>query len=119
MTLSRDFKEVIVMSYMPSVTPDYGYGYSSGSAVASTVLTILAILFAIGGAVVLFLFVLPEKKREKLPRILQMAHDLFNFKWLLLEMILKALYCFLTLYVIFQGFFDLFIISVFSAIANN
>ena len=67
MTLSRDFKEVIVMSYMPSVTPDYGYGYSSGSAVASIVLTILAILFAIGGAVVLFLFVLPGKNAKSYP----------------------------------------------------
>ncbi len=74
----------------------------------SGILSVLGILFAIAGTVLLYIFVLPAKKRAALPKFFRILHDIFNFKSLLLELILKALYTFSTLACVFIGFFSLF-----------
>lgn len=51
---------------------------------------------------------LPEKKRKDLSPFLQKLSDILNFKQLLIEKILKALYVFLTCCCIFNGFFMIF-----------
>ncbi len=78
------------------------------SSVWSIVLIVIGVLCALAGTVFLYIFVLPEGKREKLPKVLKILHDIFNFKSLLLEKVLKALYTLSTLICVFVGFFMLF-----------
>ena len=72
------------------------------------VVMILGAVFALAATVVLHILVLPKKKDGKLPSFLQFLHDLFHFKSLYLERILKALYVLATCFVLFAGFFMLF-----------
>ena len=53
---------------------------------------ILGALAAVAATVLLYIFVLPENKREKLPKILKIICDIFSFKELYLEKIFRALY---------------------------
>jgi hypothetical protein len=69
---------------------------------------ILGIIFGIAGTVLSFIFITPEKKREKLPKFFKFVHDLFNFKFLVIEKIMQALYIFFTIFVIIYGFFGTF-----------
>lgn len=55
-------------------------------------MTVVGILAAIAVTVLAYIFIIPEKKRESLPKIFKIVHDLLNFKELFLEKILKALY---------------------------
>ncbi len=68
---------------------------------------IIGLVFALGGTVCLYIFVLPEKKRERLAGFFKVVHDFFNLKFLVIEKILKALYIFNTLVCISVGFFML------------
>lgn len=73
-----------------------------------SVAIILGALVAIGGTVVSFIFILPDKKRNSLNGFFRWAHDFLNFKELWIEKILKALYIFETFACIAIGFFMLF-----------
>jgi len=69
---------------------------------------ILSAVFALCLTVAAYVFVIPEKRRPMLPKFFQIVHDIFNFKQLFLETILKAMYVLSTLFVILFGFFTLF-----------
>jgi len=69
---------------------------------------IIATILAIIATVVAFVMIVPESKREKLGRFGKFLHDAVNFKFLIVEKILQALYIFVTAYVILCGFFMLF-----------
>lgn len=69
---------------------------------------IIALILAIIATVAAFILVVPESKREKLGRFGKFLHDAFNFKFLIVEKVLQALYIFFTAYVILCGFFMLF-----------
>ena len=69
---------------------------------------IIATILAIIATVAAFILVVPESKREKLGRFGKFLHDAFNFKFLIVEKVLQALYIFFTAYVILCGFFMLF-----------
>ncbi len=85
-----------------------GY-YPSNTVSSRASIVLVCFLLALAATITLFICVLPAKKDGKLGnKFLQMLHDIFNFKSLLLEVILKALYVFLTIYLIFVGFFMLF-----------
>ena len=75
----------------------------------ATIIGILAILTALAGTVLAFIFILPDKKRAQLPKFLQFLHDFFNCKILFLELCLKALHIFLTLAVCVFGVFMIFV----------
>ena len=75
------------------------------------VLFIIALMFAIIGTVLAFVFILPANRRGALPGFFVFIHDTFNFKSLILEYILRALYVFSTLFVILYGFFMIFTFS--------
>ena len=77
---------------------------------STTVLSVLAILSAIAATVLAFIFIVPAKKREKLNKIGKLLHDIVNFRFLIIEKILQALYIFATAYVIFVGFGMLFVV---------
>lgn len=69
---------------------------------------IIATILAIIATVAAFILIVPESKREKLGRFGKFLHDAVNFKFLIVEKILQALYIFVTAYVILCGFFMLF-----------
>lgn len=69
---------------------------------------VLGLIFALVCTVLVFIFITPDKKRETLNPFFKFLHDLFNFKWLIIEKILKALYIFSTLFTVGSGFFLLF-----------
>lgn len=58
----------------------------------SSVLTILSVILALAGTICMFIMILPEKARPGLNPFLKYIHDLFNFKVLWLEQILKFIY---------------------------
>ncbi len=69
---------------------------------------ILGIVFAIAATILAFIFIIPEKRANKLNKFFYFLHNVFNFKTLIIEKILKALYVFATATVICVGFFMLF-----------
>ena len=89
----------------------YGYGIGSGfaKAGASVALIIVGIVLAIAATIVLFILVLPEKKRAKLPGFFKVIHDILNVKFLVIEKVLHFFYVLNTMLCIFVGFFMLFI----------
>ena len=63
---------------------------------------------AIIATVLAFIFIVPAKRREKMGKFGKFLHDACNFKFLIVEKILQALYIFFTALVILVGFFMLF-----------
>ena len=69
---------------------------------------IVAVVLAIAATVLAFIFIVPEKRREKLNAFGKFLHDLCSFKFLVVEKILQALYIFSTAFVILFGVLQLF-----------
>lgn len=59
-------------------------------------LGIIAILLAIIATALAFIFIVPAKRREKMGKFGKFLHDACNFKFLIVEKILQALYIFFT-----------------------
>lgn len=88
----------------------YGYsahGYHSGGDTMAT-LGILAFIAALVCTVLLMVLVTPEKRRAGLNKFFRVVADICNFKGLVLEYVVRALYIFLTIFTILTGFFGLF-----------
>ena len=75
------------------------------------VIPVLAILSALAATVLAFIFIVPEKKKAKLNKIGKIAHDICNFKFLIIEKVMQALYIFSTALVVMFGFFLLFYVE--------
>lgn len=71
-------------------------------------ISIISAVMALAATVLAFLFIVPENKRKNLNKIGKLAHDICNFKFLIIEKILQALYIFCTALVIILGFILLF-----------
>ena len=69
---------------------------------------IIAVVLAIAATVLAFIFIVPEKRREKLNAFGKFLHDLCSFKFLVVEKILQALYIFSTAFIILYGVLHLF-----------
>ncbi len=67
------------------------------------IIGVLAFVFTVAAVVLLYIFVIPESKRETLPKAGAMLHDLLNFKELFLEKILKFFYVFTTVFSVVYG----------------
>ena len=74
----------------------------------SYVALILGLVVALTCTVLLLVLVTPEKRRNSLNKFFVILHDFFNFKFLVLEIILKVLYMFTSLFLFGFGFFLLF-----------
>ena len=70
-------------------------------------IVLIALLLSIALTVALAILVLPSKKRANLPKFFIFLHDLFNFKYLIIEKILKILYVFATVACLVYGFLTL------------
>ncbi len=68
----------------------------------------IAAFLALVCTVLSMIFITPEKRRAKLKGFFGTLADIFNFKGLLVEQILKAFYIFLTLLSVFGGLFMCF-----------
>ncbi len=71
-----------------------------------TVYLVSAVL-ALLAAILVFVYVMPKSRDGKLSPFWQFLHDLFHFKRLYLESILKFLYAFATFLAFFTGFIGL------------
>ncbi len=60
--------------------------------------------------IILCLTVVPDKKRDSLKGFGRFLNDLFNFRGLLIEAIIKTLYVFITVTFVVGGFFMLFVV---------
>ena len=72
------------------------------------VFTLIGAVLAVVATILAYVFIVPEKRREKLNAFGKFLHDTCNFKYLIVEKILQALYIFFTAYTILLGFFMLF-----------
>jgi len=85
-------------------------GMSGSSGPDPTMVVVISVLVALV-TILLWILVIPEKRRPKLGKFFAFLADLFNFKSLLIEKILKFTYVLLTLFAIIFGFCMLFIVS--------
>ena len=69
----------------------------------------IAVILSIAAVVAAFIFIVPQKKREKLNLAGRIAHDVVNFRFLITEKICQAAYIFFTVFLIIAGFFLLFV----------
>ena len=72
------------------------------------VFLVIALVLAVVATVLAFIFLVPEKRREKLCAFGKFLHDALNFKYLIVEKVLQALYIFATAFVILYGVLQLF-----------
>lgn len=72
------------------------------------VASILGVITALVCTILSVILITPEKRRPTLNKFFQVIHDIFNFKFLIVEKILKFVYIFATLFCIAGGFFMLF-----------
>ena len=69
---------------------------------------VIAAVLAIAATVLAFIFIVPEKRREKMNAFGRFLQDLCSFKFLVVEKILQALYIFSTAFVVLYGVMQLF-----------
>lgn len=72
------------------------------------VFSIIGGILAVVATILAYVFIVPESRREKLNAFGKFLHDTCNFKYLIVEKILQALYIFFTADLIILGFFMLF-----------
>ncbi len=70
--------------------------------------SIIGGVLAVVATILAYVFIVPESRREKLNAFGKFLHDTCNFKYLIVEKILQALYIFFTADLIILGFFMLF-----------
>lgn len=74
-------------------------------------IVILASLLAIIATILAFVYIVPEKKRDRLNKFGKFLHDTVNFKYLIVEKILQFSYILATAFTILAGFFMLFYVE--------
>lgn len=72
------------------------------------VVLVIAATLTVVATILLYIFVLPEKKRENLPKIGQIVHDILHFKSLFIEKIIRFFYVITTVWCVLTGLFMLF-----------
>ncbi len=82
----------------------------------SIILMSLGVIASIVVTIVLCLTVVPDKKRDSLKGFGRFLNDLFNFRGLLIEAIIKTLYVFITVICVVGGFFMLFVVNTHESI---
>ena len=76
--------------------------------VSCVLTTAQAAVLAIAATVLAFIFIVPEKRREKMNAFGRFLQDLCSFKFLVVEKILQALYIFSTAFIVLYGVMQLF-----------
>lgn len=86
----------------------YDYALYGSSLNTLGTLGLIALVLAIVATVLAFIFIVPAKRRDKMGKFGKFLHDTCNFRYLIIEKILQALYIFATALTILIGFFMLF-----------
>ena len=86
----------------------YDYALYGSSLSTLGTLGLIALVLAIAATVLAFIFIVPAKRRDQMGKFGKFLHDTCNFRYLIIEKILQALYIFATALVILAGFFMLF-----------
>lgn len=81
----------------------------------TTIFVIVAFVLALAATITAWIMIVPDRKRAGLNKFFQWIHDLFNFKSLWLEKILKFLYIFETLFCVICGFLMIFNFSTYES----
>ena len=68
---------------------------------------VLAVVSAVAATVLAFIFILSDRKKDKLNKFGKLLHDICNFKTLILEKLLQAIYIFATTFCVLAGLFML------------
>lgn len=76
---------------------------------SNTWVIVFGIILAIAAVVFAFIFIVPEKKSCKKNKFWSFLHNTVNFKYLVIEKILQALYIFMTAFCLVAGFCLLFV----------
>lgn len=74
-------------------------------------ISIISLVLGIVVTVLAFIFIVPEKKRANLNGFGKFLHDTVNFKFLIVEKILQALYILATSMIFIEGFCMLFLVE--------
>ena len=69
---------------------------------------VISAFLAIVATILIFVFIVPEKKKDRLNKFGKFLHKTFNFKYLIVEKILQCFYILSTVFVIIYGFLSLF-----------
>lgn len=80
-----------------------------------SIVLIIAATLTVVATVLLYIFVLPEKKRDSLPKIGQIVHDILHFKSLFIEKIIRFFYVLTTVWCVLTGFLMLFGITTYES----
>ena len=86
----------------------YDYALYASSLNTLGTLGLIALVLAIAATVLAFIFIVPAKRRDQMGKFGKFLHDTCNFRYLIIEKILQALYIFATALTILIGFFMLF-----------
>jgi hypothetical protein len=78
-----------------------------------SIVLIIAATLTVVATVLLYIFVLPEKKRDGLPKVGQIVHDILHFKSLFIEKIIRFFYVLTTVWCVLTGFLMLFGITTY------
>lgn len=77
------------------------------------IMLFLALIATIGLTVLAYLFIVPEKKRAGLNKLGQFLHDIFNFKFLIVEKVLQFFYVLCTIACVCVGISMIFGIDIY------
>lgn len=81
----------------------YSY-YGTGSGIGVIVWTILAIIFAIAGGILVYVLFSNSKKNMKLGKFGSWLKEFLNFNFMITEVVLKVLYLISTIFVVLYSF---------------
>ena len=82
----------------------YDYALYGSSLNTLGTLGLIALVLAIVATVLAFIFIVPAKRRDQMGKFGKFLHDTCNFRYLIIEKILQALYIFATALTILIGF---------------
>ena len=75
---------------------------------AEVILLVIAFLVALTATILAFIFLVPEKRKARLNSFGKFLHETLNFKYLVIEKVMQALYIFSTAFTLIYGFIMLF-----------
>ena len=93
-----------------------GYYYRTGSGEGTAVFFAACMFLALVAAVLICVFILPQKRRARLTGFLAKVHEFVNFNVLIVEKLLKILYILSTCVTVFFGIFVLFSMNALSGL---
>ena len=74
---------------------------------------VVAVLATIAAMILAYKFIVPEKRRPRLNKLGQFLHDVFNFKFLIVEKIMQFFYVLSTIFTVCYGVLMIFGLNIY------